>query len=186
MKQKLPVVTILAIMIILLAAADIYLYMQGRQEVAHMQIKEPQEADNSSGRAYTVEGRMEAFTVTNHSKKIVADTSPIENEDAYDDNGDVSGGEENTGDYIFEDSVSRYLEGSELKKLSKKELRLARNELYARRGYIFEDEELSAYFSSKSWYAGTVDGDDFKDKDVFNKYEIANRNLILKYEAKKK
>ena len=75
---------------------------------------------------------------------------------------------------------------SEVKKLSKKELRYARNELYARHGYIFEDEELKNYFESKSWYTPSVAGEDFNDEEYFNEYEIANRNLIKKIEAKKK
>ena len=177
-KQKAAIVVILGIMIVLLAVADIYLYVQGRREIAHIQIKEVEAAEeDSGGKAYTVDGKMEAFTVTDHSKKIVADTSVLEDE---------SDEEENVGDYIFADSDSRYLKASDLKKMSKKELRLARNELYARHGYIFEDEELSEYFNGKDWYLGSVEGDDFSDNDVFNKYEIANRNLILKYEAKKK
>lgn len=172
-KQKAAIVVILGIMIALLAATDVYLYMQGRRNIGHIQIKEAKEVEDSGGKAYIVEGRMEAFTVTSQSKKIVADDFALD-------------GEESTGDFIFEDSDSRYLKASDLKKLSKKKLRLARNELYARHGYIFEDEELSEYFSDKDWYAGTINGDDFSDKDIFNKYEIANRNLILKYERKKK
>ena len=92
----------------------------------------------------------------------------------------------NNGDYIFPDSDSRKLKKSEVKKLSKKELRYARNELYARHGYIFEDEELKDYFESKSWYTPSVAGEDFNDEEYFNEYEIANRNLIKKIEAKKK
>lgn len=175
-KQKAAIVVILGIMIALLAVADIYLYMQGSRDIGHVQIKEVKAEEDSSGKPYIVEGRMEAFTVTDHSKKIVADASILADES---DGGDA-------GDYIFADSDSRYLKASDLKKLSKKELRLARNELYARHGYIFEDEELSEYFSAKDWYVGSVEGEDFSDKDIFNKYEIANRNLILKYEAKKK
>ena len=176
-KQKAAIVVILGIMIVLLVVTDIYLYAQGRMKIEHVQIKEVEAEEDSSGKAHTVEGKMEAFTVTDRSKKIVADTSALEEE---------SDDEENVGDYIFADSDSRYLKASDLKKLSKKELRLARNELYARHGYIFEDEELSEYFNGKDWYLGSVEGDEFSDKDIFNKYEIANRNLILKYEAKKK
>jgi hypothetical protein len=36
--------------------------------------------------------------------------------------------------------------------LGKKELRLIRNTLYAKRGYVFKDQELFDYFSSKAWY----------------------------------
>lgn len=90
-----------------------------------------------------------------------------------------------TGDYLFADSDSRYLTKKEVKKLSKRQLRLARNELYARHGYRFSDQELAAYFEKKSWYVGTIEREDFRDSEQFNKYEIANRDLILKYEQQK-
>lgn len=91
----------------------------------------------------------------------------------------------NSDGYIFPESNSAYLKKSQLKKLPAKKLRLARNELYARHGYIFKDEKLNEYFSKKSWYNPTVKSDDFKDAKYFNKYEIANRNLIRKMESKK-
>lgn len=36
--------------------------------------------------------------------------------------------------------------------LSAQELTYARNEIYARHGYIFKSDELNEYFVSKSWY----------------------------------
>ena len=69
-KQKAAIVVILGIMIVLLAVADIYLYMQGKREIVHVQIKEAEAEEDSSGKAYTVEGKMEAFTVTDRSKKL--------------------------------------------------------------------------------------------------------------------
>ena len=32
------------------------------------------------------------------------------------------------------------------------DLRLMRNEIYARHGYIFNDQNLQGYFSSQPWY----------------------------------
>lgn len=48
-------------------------------------------------------------------------------------------------EYIFPDSDKRELENQEIQKLSKKEKRFARNEIYARHGYIFDDFKLSEY-----------------------------------------
>lgn len=87
-------------------------------------------------------------------------------------------------DFIFPDSNSKYLSNDDLKKLSKDQLRTALNELYARRGYIFEDEGWKEYFEKKDWYDGRVEGEDFDDS-VFNKYETANKDLIVTYEKKK-
>lgn len=87
-------------------------------------------------------------------------------------------------DFIFPDSNAEYLTNDDLKGLSKDQVRTALNELYARRGYIFEDEGWKAYFEQKDWYEGTVEGEDFDDS-VFNAYETANKDLIVAYEKKK-
>lgn len=89
-----------------------------------------------------------------------------------------------TTDYIFSDSDSRYLTRSDLVGLSRQELKIARNEIYARHGMIFETDELQAYFESCDWYSGTIAKDAF-DTSVFNEYELENAALILSYEKEK-
>ena len=39
-----------------------------------------------------------------------------------------------------------------LRRYTAYQLRIARNEIYARNGRFFRDEELKAYFSKYSWY----------------------------------
>lgn len=56
------------------------------------------------------------------------------------------------GGYIFPDSDSRLLGESDLKAMSTDELRVARNEIYARHGRFFKDVILVNYFSQFSWY----------------------------------
>lgn len=85
------------------------------------------------------------------------------------------------GEYILPDSNSRYLTKDDLAGLSKEECRIARNEIFARYGRKFNDEELQAYFDSCSWYEGTVAPEEFDDS-VLNGYEKANRDLIVEYE----
>lgn len=89
-----------------------------------------------------------------------------------------------TEDYILEGSNYRYISKSELETLTKSELRLARNEIYARHGRKFDDYELQNYFSSFEWYIPEIAPDDF-DESILNKYELANRDLILNYEREK-
>lgn len=89
-----------------------------------------------------------------------------------------------TGEYILPESNSRYLTKNDLKDLSKEECRVARNEIFARHGRMFDDEELQAYFDSCSWYRGSVRPEDFDDS-VLNEYETANRDLIVEYEKEK-
>lgn len=83
--------------------------------------------------------------------------------------------------FVLPDSDSRYLAMEELEGLTAQECRIARNELFARRGRLFKDEELQAYFDSCDWYDGWILPEDF-DETVFNEYEVANRDLIIKYE----
>ena len=46
------------------------------------------------------------------------------------------------GDFIFPDSNSTYLDRAELEALTPEQLRIARNEIYARLGRTFDDPEL--------------------------------------------
>ena len=56
-------------------------------------------------------------------------------------------------EYILPFSSTRALTDEDLWGLSKTDLRLARNEIYARHGRQFNDSVLQVYFDSKSWYA---------------------------------
>jgi hypothetical protein len=56
-------------------------------------------------------------------------------------------------DFLIPDSDRRILAPSELQRLSKEELRIARNEIFARRGRYFEAPDLKARFERFSWYS---------------------------------
>ncbi len=86
-----------------------------------------------------------------------------------------------TDDYILADSDTRYYSESELGGLSKDELRLARNEIYARHGRKFDDTELQNYFDGKTWYQGTIEPADFTDS-MLNTYEKENIKIIQRVE----
>ncbi|MCI8464924.1 MAG: YARHG domain-containing protein [Lachnospiraceae bacterium] len=90
---------------------------------------------------------------------------------------------EPVSEYILPTSDSAYLTEADLAALTKEELRLARNEIYARHGRKFKDSGLNNYFMSKSWYVPLIDPDRFNE-NVFNEYEAANRKLIADYEKK--
>lgn len=82
--------------------------------------------------------------------------------------------------YIIEDSDRRYLSENELSSFSKSELALIRNEIFARHGYMFNDEPYKTYFNSKSWYHPNPDIKG--DTQEFNDIEKENINLIKKLE----
>jgi len=80
---------------------------------------------------------------------------------------------------IIPDSSERLLTPGELARLSRDELRLARNEIYARRGRIFDDAALQAYFARQSWYRPVA------REVALSRLEQANVALILTIERRK-
>ena len=86
-----------------------------------------------------------------------------------------------SGEYIFPNSDSEYLTESDLSSMSSEELRIARNEIYARYGRMFKDQALQNYFNSKSWYTPSIRPEDFNEHWL-NEYEKANAKLIKSFE----
>lgn len=90
--------------------------------------------------------------------------------------------------FVFADSDARYLTADEVYELRNVEgydfqtlLGFARNEIYARRGYAFRpDGQYYGYYMQYEWYSGIPHGD--VGDDVFNEYELGNRDLILTIE----
>lgn len=75
--------------------------------------------------------------------------------------------------YVLEGSNTRYVTDEEVALLTKDDLQLAINEIYARHGRIFTMKQYSDYFNSQSWYKGTVEASKF-DESVFNNFENTN------------
>lgn len=78
------------------------------------------------------------------------------------------------GNYIIKQSSQRLLTSSDIMHLAPAELRIARNEIYARHGYPFQSAELQSYFTAKDWY--TVNHQ-FSEQSL-SAVEIANIQLI--------
>jgi len=72
----------------------------------------------------------------------------------------------------------------DLSTLSYEQLRLLRNEVFARNGYLFNDAYLRGYFNRNQWYRPIFEVDSFKV--VLNKKERLLVNSILKEETKRK
>ncbi len=92
-----------------------------------------------------------------------------------------SNGYSRAEDYILPQSSTRYLTRQDLAGLTKDQLRLARNEIYARHGRKFQTQEIQDYFNSKSWYTGTIEPKDFRE-EYLNVYEKENLKLIQSLE----
>lgn len=89
--------------------------------------------------------------------------------------------EEEAPQFVLPNSDTEVLSREDLRSLSQEELRIARNEIYARHGRKFQDEELQRYFESCDWYEGTYEPGDFPE-DLLSQVEMDNRDLITEYE----
>lgn len=90
-------------------------------------------------------------------------------------------------DYILDDSSQRVITESDLAGLSLAELRIARNEIFARHGRQFRDSMLNQWFYSKTWYLNLpykYSPDDFDaiNPSPLSRIEIDNANFIKAYE----
>lgn len=85
--------------------------------------------------------------------------------------------EEEDAEFVIKDSDTRMITKDDIEDLSQEELRIARNEIYARHGRKFKDDSLQAYFESCSWYEGTIEADAFTE-NMLSDIERANANLI--------
>ncbi len=84
---------------------------------------------------------------------------------------------------MIPDSDTRKLSEDDLTGFSAAELRIARNEIYARHGRKFVDKELQAHFNTMDWYTPTIEAKDF-DEGVLSEIEKHNLGVISKYEKK--
>lgn len=60
-------------------------------------------------------------------------------------------------------------------------LKITRNEIFARHGRMFNDQELQEYFKRQQWYVPQIAANDF-DTSCLNQVEKYNVNLISVYE----
>ncbi|MBQ9232711.1 MAG: YARHG domain-containing protein [Lachnospiraceae bacterium] len=84
-------------------------------------------------------------------------------------------------EYMLENSSTEYITASDLTGFTEEQCRIARNEIYARHGRMFDDDELQAYFYSCSWYVGRIAPSEF-DESVLSSVERANLDVIIAYE----
>lgn len=81
--------------------------------------------------------------------------------------------------FIIPDSSIRYLSEDDLIGLSKDQLEIARNEIYARHGYIFVSNEWKDFFVNEPWYTP------ISTSVTLNSTEEYNVARILEEEARR-
>lgn len=175
-----------AVLIIILIAIIVLLFIKGNQPakqdditdkpvVTTEQTTETEMSTEQTDRK-DVSGQQEASEKTS---EVINKEDTTGNEDMETD-GAVG---EEEAEYILPESASRLLTEADLENLTQEDLRIARNEIYARHGRKFLDEGLQKYFNGKSWYNGTIEPDDFKE-DMLSEIERTNEDTIVNYETK--
>lgn len=85
-------------------------------------------------------------------------------------------------DYILPNSNTEYLTVEQLISmgLTAEQLRLARNEIFARHGRRFNTPEIQQYFEGKPWYVPRYSPEEFDSmvQDIFNDIEFYNIDVI--------
>jgi hypothetical protein len=108
--------------------------------------------DNASGYIYNYEYDNLGNWIK-EIKKSSDDTYIIERKiEYYSDNEDVNSKKENSRPGKYQVASERILSNNEIAKMDKYELKLMKNEIFARYGYIFKTAEMKAYFESQPWY----------------------------------
>lgn len=87
----------------------------------------------------------------------------------------------NPEEFVIFDSGTKVLTQQDTANLSTEELMYARNEIYARHGYIFTDPDIKSYFERKSWYKPKYTKEQFSDT-LFNTTEVQNIQFLLSQE----
>ena len=103
------------------------------------------------------------------SRNIIADT--VTNDMSLEPSSEI---------YILPDSNKKLYEINDLRVLTADQLALARNEIYARYGYIFKTQKYADYFSAQSWYKPNPNYT--VDDSVLNSFEKENITLIQQLE----
>ncbi|MEY3049804.1 MAG: hypothetical protein RL365_1842 [Bacteroidota bacterium] len=78
----------------------------------------------------------------------------------------------------FPEASERLLNYDDVGHLSSRDLKIMRNEIFARHGYIFKTNDMNEYFSRQSWYE-PVNND---VTGLLSRIETENVNYIKSYE----
>lgn len=90
-----------------------------------------------------------------------------------------------TAGYIIPDSDKRAISADEIKNLSKQDLEIARNEIYARHGRQFKTQYLQEHFNSCAWYSINPNYNYDNEDSMVSSLELQNILTIKSVESSK-
>lgn len=128
--------------------------------------------------------RIELSFLTDNT--LVVEEDRIENDDTLSISGLYEKSDNlNLNDYgfVLKESSTRAITENDLQNLGPIECKIARNEIYARHGRKFTDEQMQNYFDGCAWYKGDIPADSFSS-DLLSEIERENVERISAYEDK--
>lgn len=112
---------------------------------------------------------------------VIADTAPEEGQDIQEE------GQEGSTDYLCAESDQRELTEDDVTALQNQTveglpedkgiIQMVINEMYARKGYQFDDEAIQAYFDSKVWYQEITNRTDDMETVLEGMSEVEKTNI---------
>lgn len=132
--------------------------------------------------AVQVDGVDEAQSISNASSQVGAGAAKQEALQQLADT--VNAASIENDDFVLPESDLRTYDVAELAGLSTWDLRVARNEIYARHGRGFSNKQMQAYFDSKNWYTRLYDPDEFDEAyGSLSDVELQNTEIIRSVEG---
>ena len=169
----------------LVAAADTEYMKKQKQDV---ESQEGSQEEKSTEERLNIEEFFDFATDSDKNTNVAANADPDSDTEVSEADARVyliQGNEKSSNryekaDHLSYTTVTKYtLE--DLSILDSYGLKITRNEIFARHGRMFNDQELQEYFKRQQWYVPQIAANDF-DTSCLNEVEKYNVNLISVYE----
>lgn len=175
-KKPLVIAVVAAVVVLIAVIVLVILFVFGNSK------QEPQDSGAEPIRGYTSVQEMENAKASQNDKTNSDQTGQNKQSGSTDKSDDVINSPHG---YILPESDTRYYSESELSALTDYELYLARNEIYARHGREFKNQDLQNYFKNKDWYTGRYSPDSFDSIVTLNDFEKKNADAMLAIEKRR-
>lgn len=169
----------------LVAAADTEYMKKQKQDV---ESQKGSQEEKSTEESLNIEEFFDFATDSDKNTNVAANADPDSDTEVSEADARVyliQGNEKSSNryekaDHLSYTTVTKYtLE--DLSILDSYGLKITRNEIFARHGRMFNDQELQGYFKRQQWYVPQIAANDF-DTSCLNEVEKYNVNLISVYE----
>ena len=134
----------------------------------------------------SVNGYADTFRKTSNDIEILAECQNESSAEKTESSGNDSGRYiwpdllDDPGSFMCSWSSDELITEDEMVELDYYGARIVLNEIYARHGRKFKDQELQEHFDSKIWYSGTIEPENFSDS-MLNEVEKQNAKILKNF-----